>query len=136
MPSTREPSIVMLVIVMLGTLAFSGCGGPEPGPLLAGGREVKSWVEASHDPRPQVRRHAVLKLGNVGDADPAAAKALAEALHDADPLVRSDAVLAVAKLKDPGAAIKDQLETMSRSDKNARARELAGKALARLREAE
>ena len=70
----------------------------------------------------------MLKLGNVGDEDPAVAEGLAEALRDTDPLVRRDAILAVVKLKQPGAAIKDQLETMSRSDKNARARDLAGKA--------
>ena len=35
--------------------------------MLAGGREVKSWIADLHDPKPQVRRQAVLKLGNVGD---------------------------------------------------------------------
>ena len=70
---------------------------------------MKSWVADLHNPKPQVRRQAVLKLGNAGDSDPAVADALAEALHDTDPLVRCDAILAVVKLKQPGAAIKDQL---------------------------
>lgn len=132
MQRTRALSSRTVLIVLFVTTAVPGCGGEERGPLQAGGREVKAWVADLHDPKPQVRRQAVLKLGNVGDADPAAAEALAEALHDKDPLVRSDAILAVVKLKQPGAAIKDQLETMSRSDKNARARDLAGKALERL----
>ncbi len=118
--------------VLFGTVAFSGCGGTERGPILAGGREVKSWVADLHNPKPKVRRQAVLKLGNVGDEDPSVADALADALQDTDPLVRSDAILAVVKLKQPGAAIKERLEIMSKSDQNARARDLAGKALERL----
>ena len=125
-----------VLIALVGTAAIPGCGSDSRGPLQAGGREVKAWVAEIHDRNPKVRRQAVLKLGNVGDADPSAAEALAEALHDTDPLVRSDAVLAVAKLKAPDAAIKDQLDTMSRSDKNARARDLAEKALARFSKAE
>jgi HEAT repeat protein len=92
---------------------------------------VKSWIADLHDSKPQVRRQAVLKLGNVGDSDPAAAEALAEALQDSDALVRRDAIRAVAKLKQPGALIKERLESMSHTDKDSLARDLAGKALAR-----
>jgi HEAT repeat protein len=109
-----------------------GCGSEAKGPMLSGGREVKSWVAALHDPKPQVRRQAVLKLGNVGDSDPAVADALAEALHDADPQVRHDAVLAVVKLRNPGEAIKGQLATMSQGDKDARVRDVSKRAVARL----
>jgi len=84
------------------------------------------------DPRPQVRRQAVLKLGNVGDADPAAAAGLAEALRDADVLVRRDAVLAVVKLKSPGDAIIAGLGTMCRSDRDPGVRDVAKRALAKL----
>jgi HEAT repeat protein len=97
--------------------------------MLAGGREVKSWVAAISDPNPKVRRQAVLKLGNVGDADPTVAEALTRALGDSDALVRHDAVLAVVKLRKPGSAIKDRLETMSRGDKDGRVRDVATKAL-------
>ena len=45
--------------------AALGCSPTEQGPMLAGGREVKSWVADLHDPNPPVRRQAVLKLGNV-----------------------------------------------------------------------
>jgi len=119
-----------LVIVLV--LAHSGCARQERGPLLAGGREVKSWVAELHDPKAQVRRQAVLKLGNVGDADPAAAEGLAEALRDADVLVRRDAVLAVVKLKSPAEAIIGQLGTMSRSDHDPSVRDVAKRALAKL----
>ena len=70
--------------VVIALLTVSGCNREERGPILAGGREVKSWVADLHDPKPQVRRQAVLKLGNVGDTDPAAAEGLAEALRDTD----------------------------------------------------
>jgi hypothetical protein len=115
----------LLTLVITGP----GCQGEARAPLQAGGREVKSWVMALHDPKPQVRREAVLKLGNVGDADPSVAEALTGALHDSDALVRHDAVLAVVKLPKPGAAIKSELETMSRSDKDARVRDAAERAL-------
>ncbi len=123
-------------MIAMALAAMAGCGGPERGPVLAGGREVKSWVADLHDPKPQVRRQAVLKLGNVGDDDPTVAPALAEALHDTDPMVRRSAILAVVKLKQPGDAIKDRLDTMNKSDKDSRARELAGKALERLGKSE
>ncbi len=115
--------------------AIGGCGGEPRSPMLAGGREVKSWVEALRDPNPQVRRRAVLKLGNVGDADPAVPAALAEALKDSDALVRRDAIPAVVKLSNPGEAIVTQLQAMSQDDGDARVRELAGKALAKLNRA-
>ena len=43
-------------------IAPAVCGGEKRGPVLAGGREVKSWVADLHDSKPQVRRQAVLKL--------------------------------------------------------------------------
>jgi HEAT repeat protein len=121
-----------LPAILAWAVALPGCGGEQRGPILSGGREVKSWIKDLHDPKPQVRRQAVLKLGNVGDDDPAAAEGLAGALNDAEPLVRRDAILAVAKLKEPSVAIKERLETMSRSDKDTRARELARKAVIKL----
>jgi HEAT repeat protein len=113
---------------------LSACGGgcqrDERGPTLAGGHEVSHWVTALRDPNPKVRREAVLKLGNVGDADPSVPEALAQALEDSDSQVRYDAVRAVVKLSKPGAAIKAKLETMSQNDKDARIRDVSTKALA------
>ena len=114
----------------------SGCGRDERGPLLAGGREVSSWVADLSDPNPQVRRQAVLKLGNVGDADPAAADGLAMALRDSDALVRRDAVHAVVKLKQPTEATLARLQEMNRTDPDATVRDFARRALAKLGRAE
>jgi hypothetical protein len=118
-----------LMLILAGA---PGCGGEPRGPLLAGGREVGSWVAELKDPKPRVRRQAVLKLGNVGDSDPAVADGLATALADSDPLVRRDAVHAVVKLKDPGEAILTRLEEMSRTDKDPTARDYAKRALVKL----
>ena len=120
--------LAMLTSIMI----LPGCGKEERGPVLSGGRELKSWIEDLHNPKPQVRRQAVLKLGNAGDSDPATAEALDLALRDTDALVRREAIRAVAKLKNPGVLIKEHLESMSRSDKDSQARDLAGKALVRL----
>ncbi len=127
---TTMPALGLVIVATATTL--SGCGGETQGPLLAGGREVKAWINDLHDKSPQVRRQAVLKLGNVADSDPSVAEGLVEALGDADALVRRDAIMAAAKLKEPPAAIKERLEVMSRTDKDARSRELAGKAVIRL----
>ncbi len=91
---------------------------------------MKSWVADLNDPKAQVRRHAVLKLGNVGDADPAVAKGLAEALRDSDALVRRDAVSAVAKLRKPNEEIMTWLRVMSDRDADLRVRDYAKRAIA------
>ena len=129
----RLTTTMAIALALVATITkLSGCGREERGPILSGGREVKSWIADLHNPKPQVRRQAVLKLGNAGDSDPATAEGLAEALQDSDALVRRDAIRAVAKLKQPGALIKERLETMSQIDKDSLARDLASKALARL----
>jgi len=129
----RLTTTTAIALALVATItSLSGCGREERGPILSGGREVKSWIANLHNPKPQVRRQAVLKLGNAGGSDPATAEGLAEALKDSDALVRRDAIRAVAKLKQPGALIKERLETMSRLDKDSVARDLASRALARL----
>ncbi|MGA7500584.1 MAG: HEAT repeat domain-containing protein [Isosphaeraceae bacterium] len=123
----------LVVFVSLATAAMtSGCSRTEHGPRLAGGREVSSWVTELNDPKPRVRRQAVLKLGNVGDADHAVPEGLASALHDSDVLVRRDAVHAVVKLKQPSEAIVARLQEMNRADPNATVRDFAKRALAKL----
>jgi HEAT repeat protein len=89
-----------------------------------------------HNTKAQVRRQAVLKLGNVGDSDSAVANGLAEALRDADPLVRRDAVLAVAKLKKPSDAVMARLRAMQRSDRDPLIRDYANRAIVHFGEAE
>lgn len=116
------------------SLLAPGCGREGRGPALLGGRDVRSWVADLHHPQAQVRRRAVLKLGNVGDADPAVAAGLIEAMDDRDPLVRRDAIVAVTRLKDPGPTVWEHLDRMTRSDKDARVRELAHQAIVRRRD--
>ena len=116
----------MLVIAML---TVSGCNREERGPLLAGGREVKSWIADLHNPKSEVRRQAVLKLGNVGDSDPSAAEGLAEALRDSDPMVRRAAVSAVGKLSKPNEDIMAWLRIMGDRDSDPRVRDYAKRAI-------
>jgi HEAT repeat protein len=115
--------------VAIALFGACGCARTEQGPILAGGREVKSWLADLHDRKPQVRRQSVLKLGNVGDSDPAAAEGIAEALRDTDALVRRDAILAAAKLTRPGETILAQLRAMSQSDRDTLVRDHATKAM-------
>jgi HEAT repeat protein len=124
MKRNRTTTTLMIVWLMA-----SGCQREERGPILAGGREVKSWLADLHDSKSTVRRVAVLKLGNVGDADPSVVDALAEALHDLDAVVRRDAIRAVAKFKKPSEAIKAQLKAMSESDRDSLVRDHARRAL-------
>jgi HEAT repeat protein len=118
--------------LLVSAVVASGCSRTERGPLLAGGREVRSWVAELSSSKPQVRRQAVLKLGNVGDSDPAASEALASALHDPDALVRRDAVHAVVKLKQPSEAMLAQLREMNRTDPDPTVRDYAARALKKL----
>jgi HEAT repeat protein len=121
-----------VVISVASATLISGCSQGDRGPLLAGGREVGSWVTDLNDPEPSVRRQAVLKLGNVGDGDSAVAQALASALHDPDVQVRRDAVHAVVKLKEPGELLLSRLREMSRDDPDATVRDFSKRALAKL----
>jgi hypothetical protein len=128
MGMTNTKCTRMAIVVAL--LTASGCSREERGPMLAGGREVKSWLADLHDPKPQVRRQAVLKLGNVGDSDPAAAEGLAEAIRDSDAIVRRNAVSAVAKLSKPSDEILAWLMIMGDRDPDLRVRDYAKRAIA------
>jgi hypothetical protein len=74
----------------------------------------------------------VLKLGSVGEADPAVGEGLASALGDQDATVRRDAILAVVKVKQRGATIIDKLESMSKTDRDAKIRDAATRAASHL----
>jgi hypothetical protein len=117
------------LVPIVALAAQAGCGGESRGPVLAGGREVKSWIHLLKDRKPQVRRQAVLKLGNVGDSDPAAVEGLAGALRDSDPLVRREAVLAIGKLAKPIESTISQLEAMSRGDRDPGVRDYSKRAV-------
>ena len=119
-------------LTLLAVAAFHfGCGGEEHGPTSLGGRNVKAWIADLDHSRASVRRQAVLKLANVGDTDPAVAEGLVRALSDRDPVVRRDAIAAVTRWKEWPPSVREQLENMERSDKDARTRDLAKQAIAR-----
>ena len=124
---TSRFASVMLALV----LTLTGCGREERGPALLGGRDVRSWLDDLHASRATVRRHAVLKLGNVGDADPAVVAGLIAALDDSDPLVRRDAIVAVTRLKDPGPFAWERIRRLSQTDKDPATRDLAKQAIVR-----
>ena len=131
MPINMRDRIAVTILGVL-LLTAAGCSSHEELPMLAGGREVESWLAALHDRDPKVRRKAVLKLGNVGDADPDVEEGLAGALCDSDVQVRRDAVFAVVKLQHPGEEIISQLEAMRREDNEPGIRDVATRALAKL----
>ncbi len=126
----RTPVAAVAILVALALAA--GCGGESRAPFQAGGRQVKDWVGDLKSPKATVRRQAVHKLGNVGDADPAAAEALAGALRDPDALVRHDAVLGVLKLEKLGRVPAPRSTAMAQRDKDAKVRDVAKKAVTKL----
>lgn len=124
---TKCRPVIFLIIAVALTLV-AGCSKEDRGPLLIGGRELKSWLTDLHDLKPIVRRQAVLKLGNVTESDPAVGEALAAALSDKDATVRREAVFAVVKLKQPAPEIVLRLETMGRNDPDPKVRDAAKRA--------
>ena len=119
--------VAVMIVVAIG---LSGCGKTEP--TLAGGKPVSFWVQALHDPDAKLRKKAAFKLGNVGPTDPTALPALIEALHDADAGVRAEAILALVKFGPAATAAVPTLAEVQRQDQDAKVREYAGKALAKL----
>jgi HEAT repeat protein len=118
------------VVVVLVILAASGCG--QAPPLTTHGKPVGHWVEALKGPDVKARKKAVMALGHVGTADPAALPALIEALKDRDAAVRAEAALALLNL---GPAAKDAIPALEEAtkDRDAKVRGYATKALERVR---
>ncbi len=81
----------------------------------------------------QVRRQAILKLGNIGDAAPEVAPALTQALKDREPLIRKEAIYAIYKLRNVPRDTLEAVEQLSRSDRDASVRELATRATEKLK---
>ena len=111
--------------------SFVGCVAKKE-PLTAHGKPVAFWVEALKRPDPKARKRAVVALGQVGKADPAAIPALAVALADPDPRVRDEAVLALLKIGPDAREALPALENVRR-DRDATVRDHAAKAIARIR---
>jgi len=119
----------LLIAPSIIVLGIASCSQPHATPMTSGGRNAASLiVDLSHQ-SPQVRRHALLKLSNIGDADPLVPPALLKALNDRDPLVRREALFAINKLSHPSADILHQLLFMAEKDPDPSLRELARRAL-------
>ena len=119
----------ILAFVFL-ALIVVGCRQAEP--TLSGGKPIDHWILALNDPDPNVRKIAATKLGNVGPADPAAFPALHAALNDREAVVRCEVILALLKF---GPQAKDALPALAelrRRDPDAKVRDHAAKALAKL----
>jgi HEAT repeat protein len=128
------PSFGRIVLVWAVALVAAGCG--QTPATLAGGKPVSHWVAALKDSSAKVRKTAVLKLRNVGPADPAALPALIGALKDRDAEVRREAILALANYG-PGAREAVPLLTdLKQKDANARVRSDAAQALEKLQSGE
>lgn len=108
-----------------------GCASKTVPPTVHG-KPVAFWVDESKRPDPKARKKAVVALGQVGKADPAAIPALVVALADADSRVRNEAVLALLKI---GPAAKEALPALEnlRRDREPTVRDHAAKAIARIR---
>jgi HEAT repeat protein len=111
-------------------IVASGCS--KAGPTLAGGKPIDHWIQALNDPNPNVRKTAATKLGNVGPTDPAALPALQTALNDRDGTVRCEVILALVKFGPAAKEAVPALAEMRQRDVDAKVRDYAAKALAKL----
>jgi HEAT repeat protein len=117
-------------------LVFPLCGCGKAPPVMAGGKPVSHWAETLRAPDPRLRKKAVFKLGNIGATEAMAFPALVKALSDSDARVRCEAILALVKF---GAHAKEaipDLTAVQQADRDAKVRNYAGRALARIRQEE
>jgi HEAT repeat protein len=97
---------------------------------------VTYWVAALKDPSAKVRKTAVMKLANVGPADPGALPALIGALKDRDAEVRCQAILALSRFGPDAREAVPLLTGLQEKDANARVRSYAAQALEKLQSGE
>jgi hypothetical protein len=116
-----------LIVLAACAMLLTGCG--KPVPTLAGGKPVNYWLEALGNADPKIRKTAVLKLGNVGASDPSAYPAIVTSLKDVDAGVRREAILALMKGGANGSEPLPELTALQHSDRDARVRDYASKAL-------
>ncbi|HEY1343170.1 MAG TPA: HEAT repeat domain-containing protein [Bryobacteraceae bacterium] len=109
-----------------------GCG--QSRPTMVGGKPVQEWRQALQDPNPKTRKKAATKLGNAGAVDSTVIPALVGALQDRDAGVRAEAVLALLRIGPAAREAFPALREMARTDKDARVRAYAAKALEKLQD--
>jgi HEAT repeat protein len=107
-----------------------GCG--QSRPTMVGGKPVQEWMQALQDPNARTRKKAATKLGNAGAVDSTVIPALIGALKDRDAGVRAEAVLALLRIGPAAREAFPALREMARTDKDARVRAYAAKALEKL----
>jgi HEAT repeat protein len=118
-------AVMLIALVLAG-----GCG--RTGPLVSHGKPVSYWVEKLQDRDAKERKKAVVALGHVGSADPAAIPAVIGAVKDTDATVRREAVLALLNL---GSSAQEAVPalTAAQKDRDPQVRTYAAKALERIR---
>ena len=116
----------------LAALALTMIGCSKAGPTLAGGKPIDHWVQTLQDPDVKLRKSAAQKLGNLGPAYPAALPALCDALKDRDAGVRCEVVFALVKFGPEAKAAIPTLAQLRKQDPDAKVRDYAAKALAKL----
>lgn len=126
--------IVLPLSLALGLVAFGGCYS-EKQPLLAGGKPVDHWIERSRDPSDRVRKEAVAKLGNVGNADPAVLPALIAAVKDKDSAVRREAIVGILKYGPEASDARESLTIVQTNDSDPAVRAFAARAVQKLNQA-
>jgi HEAT repeat protein len=121
----------MRILALIG-LMFLASGCTRTGPTQAGGKPIDHWLNALNAPDPNMRKTAATKLGNVGPADPAVFPALHAALKDHDAGVRREVILALVKIGPAAKEAAPALADLYQRDPDAKVREFASKALAKL----
>src|SRR5258708_6626021 len=121
-----------VILMLLLAVVVSGCGKAAP-PLVVGGKPVSHWVGALKAPDASLRKKAAFKLGNVGGTAPAVLPALIDGRKAPDPAVRREVILALMKCGPAAKEAIPALTVVQQSDRDARVREHAARALDRLR---
>jgi HEAT repeat protein len=118
------------LLLSLSVALCAGCNKEHS--VLAGGKPIGHWIEATRDSSEKVRKQAIEKLGNVGDSDPSVFPALIAALKDSASGVRREAIVAIVK-HGPGAeSAVDSLKPVASGDPDPQVREYAARALQKL----
>src|SRR5262249_27097571 len=93
---TQRSAIAMRYMAWIIVLAVGSvvAGWGKNQPVQAHDKPVAYWLEELKKPDVKARKKAVVALGHVGTADPAAMPALMRAVKDPDATVRNEAVLA------------------------------------------
>src|SRR5205807_393904 len=97
-----------------------------------GGKPVEHWVNALNDPDPRLRKTAAMKLGNIGQADPAVLPALEAALQDRDSSVRAEVILGLVKFRADAKSAIPKLTELRLRDPDAKVRDYAAKAIEKI----